>query len=245
MRAGAVLAVLAGGASLLGLHPAVAQPAVIEVTGTAIVAVAPDLATVSFSLTSAGETPAAATARSEQSVVELMAFLETMGIPEKDVRIDPVQLVPDRRPALPADPNAARAPDMDRFSAITRFRVRFKDLDKASRFSAAARAQGGMLLGLTTYSVVDPGPGADAARQAAFAAARLKAEGLAQMAGLKLGRLVRITIPSRESLAKGAEVSQPVDGIESGDVVRVVQDLPKGVKPTEVRAVINVAWEAE
>jgi len=248
-------------ASPLAAEPVVAPPgtgpAVIEVTGSAIVTVLPDQATVPLTVQNAAEISLTATKRTEQEAARVIAFARTFGATEADIQQDQVRMMPRTRPAspstpapkidgAPAAPNPAQARVPDGFEATTNIRVRFRDLDKAARFAREAGDNGATRVNTTIYGVLDAAAGADKARHAAFHAARRKAERLAEIAGLKLGRVVRITVPTRDfmSLMAGG-ASRPIEGMQTDDVVRVTLDVPKGVQTTEVRASLDVAWVAE
>lgn len=227
-------------------------PAVIEVSGTAIVTVAPELATVPVTVQNAAETSISATLRTEQDVARLIAFAKASGAGDADIKVEPVRMLPRTRAAMPAPgatgtnatAGAAPAREPDGFEATSTIRVQFRDLEKASRFSRDARDNGATRVSPTTYSVLDHTAGADKAREAAFQAARRKAEKLAAIAGLKLGRVVRITSPARDFFSLAA-LSRSADAISTDDIVRVTSDLPRDAKTTEVRANLDVAWAAE
>lgn len=254
MRARAILmAVLAAG-SLAGTGGAGAQqsvpaPAVIEVTGAAVVSMVPDQAWVPITVQAREETSASATLRNEQAVASLKTLIRETGIAATDAKINPVRVAPKTRPVpAPQTPGAARGGEPDGYEATTQVRIFFRDLGKIDRFLDAVRDIPGAKPGMVAYSVLDPSAGAETARKAAFDAARRKAEKMAAMAGLKLGRLVRITTPTRDPMAIVSGMARPMDGmplqIQTDDVVRITADVPKGARSTEVRATLDVAWEA-
>ena len=259
MRRAALAAAFVAATGLAGVRTADADqraPAStqIQVTGVAVVTVVPDQATVPVTVTSAEETLIAAASRTEREVERLMAFIRASGVAEKDVRGDAMRMVPKRRPAAnaaagagrPGEPNGPRPLEGEGFEASSQIQVRFTDLNKAAQFAAAARDNGASVVNPTRYSVADPARGADKAREAAFKAARRKAERLAGIAGLKLGRVTRITMPTRDFLASAAGLARPADdGPQTDDVVRIEADVPKGVKGVEVRATLDVDWEAQ
>lgn len=178
--------------------------------------------------------------------------MKTLGAAEKDIQVQPVRAMPRGpqtyplvRSEKPGDVTAPGSTAKAGFEATSRIEVRFTNLDKAAQFVAQARDNGASAVHSIRYSVADPTDGADKARQAAFDAARRKAERLAAMAGLKLGRLIRITIPSRDLLAVFSGTSRATDGPQSDDVVRIGAEVQEGVKSVEVRASLDVAWNAE
>lgn len=232
-------------------QPAAREPVVIEVNGAAIVSVAPDEATVAATVSSTEQTSAAATERTGRDVARLVAFLKGLGVAETDIRAEPVRVTPRNRPATyplpgeggPEDGKASTA--APGVLATARVEARFADLAKAAQFVEQARDNGASALQPARYTVIDPAEGADRARRAAFDAARRKAEGIAAMAGLKLGPIVRISIPSRDLLALVAGTNAAGNGPQADDVVRIRGDVPAGVKPVEVRASLDVTWTAQ
>jgi len=247
-----LVAVLAAG-SLAGTGRALAQqpvpaPTVIEVTGAAIVSVVPDRASVPVTVQAREETSLSATLRNEQGMASLTTLLKETGIAATDVKVDPVRVAPKTRPApAPQTPGTPRGVEPDGYEATTQIRIVFRDLGKIERFLSEVRAIPEAKPGMVSYSVLDPSAGAETARKAAFDAARRKAEKVAAMAGLKLGRLVRVTTPTRDPMGIAASMMRP-DGlsfqVQTDDVVRITADLPKGARSTEVRATLDVAWEA-
>lgn len=252
MRIAALALVLATvGAAGAMAQPAGREPVVIEVNGAAVVSVVPDEATVVATVSSSEETSGAAREQNAREVARLVAFLKGLGVAEQDIQTEPVRVLPRNRPTtypLPGEggsEDAKPGPPASGFMATTRVEARFSDLAKAAQFAEKARDNGASVLQPVRYSVLDPAAGADRARRAAFDAARRKAEGLAAMAGLKLGRIVRISIPSRDLLALVAGTNASANGPQADDVVRIRSDVPAGVKPVEVRASLDVTWTAE
>lgn len=237
-----------GGASA---QQAGSPPVVIEVTGSAIVTVAPDQATVPVTVVSTEETSSAASARTEREVARLVAFMKTLGAVEEDIRVEPIRVLPKGpqtyplvRDEKPGDATATGPAPVKGFQASSQIQVRFTDLAKAAQFVSQARDNGASGVNVVRYSVGDPANGAGRARQAAFDAARQKAERLALMAGLKLGRVIRISMPSRDLLAAMAGMNRSTDSPQTDDVIRIEASVPKA-KSVEVRASLDVAWAAE
>lgn len=253
MRAVALAVVLAAlGAGEAMAEPPSREPVLIEVNGAAIVSVVPDEATVVVAVSGTEETSAVATERNAHDVARVGALLKGLGVADKDVQSEAVRVMPRRGPTtypLPGDVRTEQgtpSPTVTGFLATTRIEVRFTDLAKAAQFAEQARANGASAVNPIQYRVLDPAAGAELARRAALDAARRKAEGLAAMAGLKLGRMVRISIPSRDlfSLLAGAS-SAIASGPQSDDVVRIRTEMPAGIKPVDVRASLDVSWNAE
>lgn len=254
MRAVALAMVLAAlGAGEAMAEPPAREPVLIEVNGAAIVSVAPDEATVVITVSGTEETSAVATERNAHDVAQVGALLKGLGVADKDIQSEPVRVTPRRGPTtypLPGDVRTEQGTSspttVTGFFATTRMEVRFTDLAKAGQFAEQARANGASAVNPIQYRVLDPAAGAELARRAALDAARRKAEGLAAMAGLKLGRMVRISIPSRDLFALLAGSSSAIaSGPQSDDVVRIRTEMPAGIKPVDVRASLDVSWNAE
>ncbi|MFG1345703.1 SIMPL domain-containing protein [Xanthobacter autotrophicus DSM 431] len=242
----AVAALLCGTAPGAAETPPPADSAVIEVTVTAIVSVAPDFATVLLTVVTMDETSVSATLRNEREVARLVAFAIASGANAADVTADHVRMAPHRPPPVPGAAGASPAAPAgaDGYDAMTNLRVRWTDLSKAAAFAGGAPMNGATRVS-TAYGVVDEAIAADAARQAAFDVARRKAEKLAAIAGLKLGHVVRITAPARGPISALPTPPMPRPGEPlADDVVRVPSDAPKGARTTEVRSSIEVAWSA-
>jgi len=190
--------------------PAIAQDAgvaTVIATGTGIVEVAPDLASLSIGVTTQGDTAASSLAANTVAMEALMARLAASGIDARDMQTSNLYLSPNWTGYDTA------APFISGYVASNSLTVQVRDLDTLGAVLDAAVADGANTLNGLTFGLADTGPVLDEARKAAVADARASAELLATAAGMKLGRIVLISETEGDRVAYDgylADASAPV-----------------------------------
>lgn len=195
-----------------------APPAQITVTGESTAQSAPDLATVDLGVTNEGPTAAEALAANNAAVSAIMDRLTAAGIEGRDIQTSNLSM----------NPNWVSTPDgtgsvISGYVAMNMLSVRVRDLAKLGPVLDAVVTDGANTLNGITFGLQDPKPVMTAARKAAVADGRERAEALAEAAGAKLGRLVSIIEGSAYQApqpmyrqAAVQEASVPVAGGEVG-----------------------------
>lgn len=159
----------------------------ITVTGTGTVNAPPDIATLMIGVTTQADTAAAALAANSTALDGVLARLTTAGIAQRDMQTS----------SLSINPNwtgyDSSAPVISGFVASNQLTVTVRDLSILGNVLDAAVQDGANTLNGLTFAVADPSPLLDDARRAAVADARLKAELLAEAAGVTLGPITSIS----------------------------------------------------
>ena len=164
-------------------------PRQITVTGTGQIAAEPDMATITLGLTNEADEAGDAMAATSQAVATILERLAGMGIAARDVQTQQFSIHPIW---------SNRGSSSDGRSEITGFQasnmvlVRIRDLDKLGDILDAVIADGANNFNGLQFSVQDPEPLIDKARQAAVADAMARAELLTSAAGVSLGSVLSI-----------------------------------------------------
>jgi hypothetical protein len=162
------------------------QTAMITVTGTGTVETAPDIATLMIGVTTQGATAAEALAANTAALEAVLARLNTAGIEASDLQTSNLSLNPNWTGYDSA------APTISGYVASNLLTVRVRKLETLGAVLDAAVADGANTLNGLTFGLADPEPALNRARTDAVEDARAKAELLARVAGVTLGRLVAI-----------------------------------------------------
>ena len=185
---------------LMAIVLAVAAPAMaqdvrptISVIGEGRVEAAPDMATISLGARHEAGTAAAALRASSEAVTAVLARLTGAGIEERDVQTSGLDISPrwsqryDNRP-----------PGITGFVASNTVTVRVRDLDGlGALLDVLVGEDGANNLGGIGFGLQEPRAAQDAARRAAVADARARAELYAEEAGVSVGPVISIgeTVP--------------------------------------------------
>ena len=216
--------------ALLATAAAADDRATITMTGEGRAPAAPDMATISLGVVSEAKTARAAMDAASTSVAALLSSLATAGIEERDVQTSSLQL----NPVWNHNSTSSAGPEITGFSASNTVTVRVRALDALGGvldgvLDAGANSFNGLQFGLQ-----DPVPVTDAARAAAVADARRKADLVAAAAGVALGPILSIA-------EAGAEMPpQPMFRMEASMAADAVP-----VAPGELTVVerVTVVWQ--
>lgn len=181
-----VLAViLGGGFYVYGKHldrsPSPVAPGTITVTGEGKVSAAPDIAEMSFGVTTGVKaTSKEASAAIAESMNKVVAAAKAQGIDDKDIRTESFYLNPSY------DWNDGRQ-RLRGYEATQSLRVKVRDLDKVGDVLTAVTDAGANQAGGVEFMLEEPGAKETEARTEAIADAKKKAEALAAQLGQALG----------------------------------------------------------
>lgn len=205
----------------------------IVVTGQGEAKGAPDMATIQMGVQARAQTAEAATDEVAAKIQDVIAALKAAGIDAKDIQTQNLSIHEERdweppppRP-LPEGGEGMTEPvegpragkERRRFVAQNMVSVTARDLDRLPEvLGAATRAGVNQMYGIH-LELDDPTALEAEARQKAFAEARAKAEHLAQLGGVELGRLVSVQLtsggggpyPMAMAEARDAATSMPVE----------------------------------
>jgi len=193
------------------------------VSGSGKVSVVPDIAVLRLGIEAQETSVAEAQLQAAGAMEAVMAVLADSGVAEKDIQTQYFNIH-----------RVTRWDDNKRQEVVIGYRVtnmvsaRIRDMDGVGAVIDAVAAAGGDLTRIdgVSFSVEDPSNYHDEAREKAMADARAKAEQLAELAGVKLGRPIYISesayIPSpvyRQPMYEQAVgVSMPETAISPGEM---------------------------
>lgn len=177
--------VVGGGFYVYGKHldrePAPATSGTITVSGEGKISVAPDIAELSFGVTTGVQSTAkAASDKVAKDMAKIIAAVKGLGIEEKDIKTESFYLNPsydwtDGRQRLRG------------YEASQSLRVKVRDLDKVGDVLTAATDNGANQAGGVSFTLDNPDAKQAEARTAAIADAKEKAEELARQLDERLG----------------------------------------------------------
>jgi len=178
--------------------PAAAQDRafnLITVTGDGEVSIAPDLAMLTAGVVTTGKTAREASEANAKAMTSVMGALKTIGIEERDVATTRLSLFPLRDQKVEQRVTG--------FQASNQVTVKIRDLAKTADVIDRLVAAGVNDISDIQFVVSAPSKPLDAAREAAMADARRKAELYAKAAGVVLG-------PAKMISEEGGVVPPPI-----------------------------------
>ncbi|MDX2236514.1 MAG: SIMPL domain-containing protein [Hyphomonadaceae bacterium] len=192
------LAAAAAFAALAAAAPAAAQDhaahaarpaegAMLTITAEGRVTSRPDLAIVSLGVVTEGATAAAALQSNARAMTQAVAALRRAGVAERDIQTTQVSVNPQYAYQEGAQPR------LTGYQANNAVSAKIRNLDALGRTLDAAVAAGGNQVQGVTFTLANPDPVLDQARQAAVRNARARAALYAEAAGLTVDRIVAIS----------------------------------------------------
>ncbi|SIS99979.1 hypothetical protein SAMN05421759_10966 [Roseivivax lentus] len=161
----------------------------LSVTGRGEAVAVPDMATIRLGVVAQEDTAAAALDATSEVAARIIARLESFEIAARDVQTSGLSLQP---VYTRYDRDNGKPPEITGFRASNQVTVRVRDLDVLGDVLGAVTGDGANSLDGLSFGVSDEAPLLDAARRAAVADARAKAELYAEAAGVSLGRVLSI-----------------------------------------------------
>ena len=193
------------------------------VSGSGKVSVVPDIAVLRLGIEAQETSVAEAQSQAAGAMEAVMAVLADSGVAEKDIQTQYFNIH-----------RVTRWDDNKRQEVVIGYRVtnmvsaKIREMDGVGAIVDAVAAAGGDLTRIddVSFSVEDPSNYHDEAREKAMADARAKAEQLAELAGVKLGRPIYISesayIPSpvyrQPMYEQAAGTSMPETSISPGEM---------------------------
>jgi uncharacterized protein YggE len=174
-----------GGPTTIGTVDINSQQTGIWVSGTGKVTVTPDIATLSLGIEAQADTVAEAQAQAATAMDAVMAALTDNGVAKKDIQTQYFSIY-----------QVTRWDDYKDEQVVTGYRVsnmvtaKIRNVEQAGLVIDAVAAAGGDYTRINniSFSVDDPTPYYVEARQKAMTDAKAKAEQLASLAGVNLGK---------------------------------------------------------
>jgi uncharacterized protein YggE len=200
------LALAAIAASSAAAENAPERGPAITVRGEGTVEMKPELARFSVTLKTAGDTLKATTDAHKGKSVQAAAALAKIG-EGAVVRSSSFAVAEEF-----VDPDRLTSRSKRRYEATTVYRLEVSRMDRLDAVLNGLIDSGTFELRQLTFSVADPRLAVNAARKAAVADARLRAQGLAEAAGVALGEVLVITDDEEYPQADGVEADLPQGG---------------------------------
>jgi hypothetical protein len=163
----------------------------VSVSGRGEVAVPPDVATVTLGVEITSMSTDAALRASNEIITKVTAALRDIGIAEDDITLGwfSVRTVFD---------HVDGRRELRGYAVSHDITVKVRDIDRTGAVLSTAVNAGATEVKGLRFSVADPSPATDRARERAFADARHKAEELARLAGVALGAVRSMSEQSYE-----------------------------------------------
>lgn len=195
--------------------PMAAFAGTISVTGEATVDAAPDMATISFGVTTDGATAAEAMQKNNAALASVIERLKTAGVADADLQTSSLSLSPNW-----VGYDGSSTPKIASYMASNMLNVRVRDLAALGGILDSSITDGANTLNGINFELANPRPLQDEARKAAVADAAARAALLAEAAGVKLGKVTSITesqgygmpMPAFRAAAEGANAVPVASG---------------------------------
>jgi len=200
----------------------------IWVSGEGKVTVTPDIASLWLGIEAKADTVAEAQSQATEAMNSVMAALVDSGVDEKDIQTQYFSIYPVI--SWDKDTGEETAAGYEVTNMVT---VKIREIDNIGAIIDAVAVAGGDYTRISniSFSVDDPTPYYDEARQEAMADARDKAEQLAELAGVTLGEPTYIS----------EWASYPVDYREMAMTAPVpVEDYTTSISPGEMELTLTV-----
>ena len=229
----AVAAVVAAPAAAAEVQIA-SQGPVVELTVTETVSADPDLATVGAGVTTVAPTAVEAMQQNNNQMDAVVKRIEQLGVSEKDIQTTGVNL----NAEFDYD-DATRQQRFRGYRASNRVTVKLRDITRTGRVLDALVVAGANDLSGISWSIENPDPARELAREAAFGAARTKAERYAALSGYTGLRLLEVSetvMPGRPmaydvvaTAASARNESMPIrpGQVETGVTVTVKYEMTR------------------
>lgn len=179
--------------------------------------VVPDTAEIEFSVISEAKAPQDAQRDNTQKMNAITQFVKDRGIDAKDIKTAAYSLYPKY------DYDKGRA-DIIGYTLTQSLRVKVRDTEKLGLLLDGATSQGANQVGNISFFVDDPDQFKQEARKKAVEKVRAKADELARLMGVRLGRVVSFTESSggmppvfyAKAEAEGFGGGAPIPQVEAG-----------------------------
>jgi uncharacterized protein YggE len=217
-----------GGTTTIGTVDVNSQQTGIWVSGEGKVSVTPDIATISLGIEAQAATVAEAQSQAAAAMSAVMAALTDNGVAEKDIQTRYLSIY-----------QVTRWDDTKSEEIVIGYRVtnmvtaKIRNVEQAGTIVDAVAAAGGDYTRISniSFSVDDPTPYYEQARQKAMADAEAKAEQLADLAGISLGKPTYISEGS---------VSPPVIYRDAGMAIPAPAESTTPISPGEIELTLDI-----
>ena len=220
------------------LQPAAAQGGgKMRVLGRASIEAAPDQVMVRVGVSTKASSPTAALDQNSAVARKLIDFAKQFGIDARDIRTDAVNLQPAYK--MVRDPGGGSRQEPDGYTASNMVRVKLTDLSRLGVFMRQALDQGATNINGVQFGIVNIDKVTEEARRKAVDDAVRQAGQLADAARVKLGRILEITYPPRNTF-------QPASArVEVFAAAAAPESVPIEGGSLQVAAEVEITWALE
>ena len=205
----------------------------LTVTGSGSATGAPDLALVRLGVQTSDEDVIVAFTRSNDITARIIEALLALGVERKDIQTSGLSLRQDR----PYDPYSDIEDGTIVYWAQNSLSVALRDISLVGEALGASVEAGANSIDRLSYGITDPTALEDSARELAVADARNRAEHLAALTGMQLGRVLNIDESSYQPRAQA----------ELRDFAMMAESLGGGATVEEgqlsVQVELRITWE--
>jgi hypothetical protein len=223
---------LIGVGTLIRYNNAIVPSRTITVSGEGKTSIAPDLATITFSVVSQGDKPEEIQKANTTKINKAIAFVKEQGVKAEDIKTTGYNMYP--RYKYDKDSGESSISGYELSQSVT---VKIRALDKASIIVGGLTSTGINQIGSLEYSVENPEAQRARAREEAFANARQKAMEMSYANGVSLVRVINFS-------EQAGMYPTPYYGVmeaKSGMGGAVTPDLQPGSE--EVKIQVSVTYE--
>jgi uncharacterized protein YggE len=180
----------------------------VTVSGTGILRVLPDMATVRFGVVTVDDNPENARAMNAQAAGESMNAIRSLGVEDRKMRLDVLRLEPNQV----YDENLRRYVEKG-FKAVREVSVILEDMDLLPALIASVVEKGANRIQGISYGLTSKRDEENKALKLAVEDARQRAYVMVKTLGSELGQVLRIT-------EQGVDVPQPVLQFERANMAQ-------------------------
>lgn len=206
------------------------------VTGTGKVTVTPDIAKVGLGIEESGASLKTVQNSVNTKLNTLTGDLKSLGINEKDIKTTNYNVYPEYN-------YETRPPKINGYRVNTNLVVTVRDFDKVNEVLERATGKGANVVGNISFEVNDDTEKKlmNEARKKAVDEAKEKASGLAQAAGITLGRIINVFESGGFETPPIALMEKQVVGLGGSPDSSVRPSIEPGT--SEISVTVAVTWE--
>jgi uncharacterized protein len=222
-------------ASLLPMTVTAAEtlptPTILQVSATAEIRAAPDMAMISAGVMTQEPTAKAAMQKNASRMTAVMDAIKTAGIEAKDIQSSGISLQPQYRYA------DNQPPVVTSYQASNNVNIRLRKIETLGPVMDALVAKGANQINGPTFMLSNEETALDQARKDAVARARKRAELYAEAAGLRVKRII--------SLSEGGGYQQPMPMVRpmAMEAKTAMADTPVAPGETALSVTVNMVFE--
>lgn len=170
-------------------EPTTALQQAITVVGEGSAPVEPDIAVANIGVQVANEDVQAASSEAQEIMNAVLAAIQEQGVAEEDIQTSGFSIFADFGPVGPT----GEQPQTPLYRVTNNVNATVRDLEQVAAVLDAAIGAGANNIFGVTFSIDDPSAAASAARAEAIEQAGAKAQELAELTGLQLGNVLRVS----------------------------------------------------